>query len=235
MSPKRSLCEIGGGSGQLAWALAQSGYENLELLEPNGHWTTGTGYLETVLKDCNDQLRICNDLTLWYASEDIFSAVVTRNCVHHFPNIAMTAACIRQKLGKGGRWVMINEWYAETPTELYANLRSHPYCQKYLVYEFPYPPKHYSDCLEYAGFKLIGVVPAGYANNAMSVGALDEGNRNTRRRTKLQSGLLKRFPRMSVMLFRLQSFLNCHFRFHLRSYARPQVMIFERVELDSTL
>ena len=102
VSPKRSLCEIGGGSGQLAWALAKSGYENVELLEPNDLWTTGTGYLETVLNDCNGRLRICNDLTRWYASEELFETVVTRNCVHHFPNIAMTAACIRQKLEKGG-------------------------------------------------------------------------------------------------------------------------------------
>ncbi len=228
---KQALCEIGGGSGQLSWALAQNGYEKVELLEPNGRWVTGTGYLETVLDQCGGRLRICNDLSEWYASEEKFRTIVTRNCVHHFPNIAMTAASIRQKLKKGGRWVMIREWFAETPAELYANLKGHPYCQKYKVYEFPYPPRHYVECLEFAGFKLVGVVPEGYANNALSSYTLVEGTRFRRWRTRWQRTLLKRWPTWGVALFRWQSFISRSFGLRAGRYRRPQVMVFERIEV----
>ena len=227
---KQPLCEIGGGSGQLSWALAQSGFENVELLEPNGRWVTGTGYLETVLDRCEGRLRICNDLSEWYSREDKFRTIVTRNCVHHFPNIAMTAASIRQKLKKGGRWVMIREWFAETPAELYGNLKGHPYCQKYQVYEFPFPPRHYVECLEFAGFKLVGVVPEGYGNNALSSYATEEGSGFRRWRTKIQRSLLKRAPWIGVMLYRLQTFLARSLGLRVGSYRRPQVMIFERIE-----
>ncbi len=228
---KQSLCEIGGGSGQLSWALAQGGYENVELLEPNGRWVTGTGYLETVLDRCDGRLSICNDLAQWYASEDRFRTIVTRNCVHHFPNIAMTAASIRQKLKKKGRWIMIREWFAETPAELYSNLKNHPYCQKYQVYEFPYPPWHYVECLKFVGFKLVGVVPEGYANNALSSYSLVEGSRFRRWRTSLQRRLLKRVPSLGVAMFRVQSFLSRNLGLRVGSYRRPQIMVFERVEI----
>jgi hypothetical protein len=225
---KQPLCEIGGGSGQLAWVLAQNGYENVELLEPNGRWITGTGYLETVIDRCGGRLRICNDLASWYGSDEQFRTIVTRNCVHHFPNIAMTAACRRQKMKKGGRWVMIREWFADTPEELYMCLRGHPYCQKYKVYEFPFPASHYVDSVEFAGFKLVAVVPTGYANNALSTYSEDEGGRLRRRLTSWQRSVLKRAPWVSVFLYRVQTFLNRSLRTRFKGHARPQIMVFER-------
>lgn len=227
---KQPLCEIGGGSGQLAWVLAQNGYENVELLEPNGRWITGTRYLESVLDRCGGRLRICNDLGAWYNSEEKFRTIVTRNCVHHFPNIAMTAACIRQKMKKGARWVMIREWFADTPAELYMCLRGHPYCQKYQVYEFPFPASHYVNSVEFAGFKLVSVVPSGYANNALSTYSESEGTRFRKWRTRWQRSMLKRAPWIGVFLYRLQTFLNRNLGAKFQSHARPQVMVFERTE-----
>lgn len=230
ISRKQPLCEIGGGSGQLAWALAQSGYENVELLEPNGRWITGTEYLQSQLEKMNGRLRICNDLGQWYNSEEKYQTIVTRNCVHHFPNIAMVAACIRQKMKMSGRWVMIRESYADDASELYALLRNHPYCQKYQVYEFAFPAKHYADSVEFAGFKLISVVPSRYANNTLAEYVKDEGSAFRRWKTRLQRSLIKRAPWMTVALFRLENFLNRLPGFRLRTWSRPQVMVFQRAK-----
>ncbi|MFO1183210.1 MAG: hypothetical protein U1E56_00320 [Bauldia sp.] len=92
------ICEIGGGSGQLAWSLARSGFEYVELLEPNPFYITGTGWLRTQIEGLGGALRICTSLPDWCDDEKLFPAIITRNCVHHFPNIAMAAAAIRQKV-----------------------------------------------------------------------------------------------------------------------------------------
>jgi len=226
--PEWPICEIGGGSGQLSWSLAESGFENVELLEPNSRWITGTGYLETVLDAAQGRLRICNSLDSWYSSPQQFRMVITRNCVHHFPNIAMTAACIRQKLSKGGIWVMIREWYAENTRELYQRLAKHPYCQKYQVYEFPYPPWHYSDCIEYAGFSLQRVVPEGYLNNALSTYISDPGSSWRQFRSSYQRRIFKKYPKLGVALYRLQTNTSRSLRYRVGSYRCPQVMVFRK-------
>ena len=108
ISRKDPLCEIGGGSGQLAWSLAKSGFEHVDLLEPNSRWITGTGYVQSQLAEVGGALRVCNDLQAWYRDEKRYHTIVTRNCVHHFPNIPMVAAAIRQKVDKGGTWLLIS-------------------------------------------------------------------------------------------------------------------------------
>ena len=65
ISRKHPLCEIGGGSGQLAWSLAKSGFQQVELLEPNPRWITGTAWLETQLPGLESKLQVCNDLDRW--------------------------------------------------------------------------------------------------------------------------------------------------------------------------
>ncbi|MDB6135912.1 MAG: hypothetical protein JWM59_4155 [Verrucomicrobiales bacterium] len=230
ISRKNPLCEIGGGSGQLAWSLATSGFQQVELLEPNPRWITGTGWLETRLEDLGGRLTIRNDLTQWYADEKLYHNVITRNCVHHFPNIPMAAAAIRQKLKKGGHWVMIREWFADTPQEMRRQMTNHPYCQKYGVYEFPFPSRHYVDSLEYAGFKLRAAVPLGWGNNALSSYSPEEGSRRNQKSSRLWRSILKRWPRLTSGLFRLENFSNRTAGTGFRKFSRPQMLVFQRVE-----
>ena len=61
------------------------------------------------------------------------------------------------------------EWFADSPGELYQQIASHPYCQPYGLYEWPYPASHYAEAIEIAGFSLTAVVPSGYANNTSAL------------------------------------------------------------------
>lgn len=230
ISRKHPLCEIGGGSGQLAWSLVKSGFQQVELLEPNPRWITGTAWLETQVTGLDGALTICNSLDAWYADEKVYHTIVTRNCVHHFPNIPMTAAAIRQKIKKGGHWVMIREWYADTPAELRMQMRNHPYCQKYGVYEFPFPARHYIGSLEYAGFRLRSVVPSGWGNNALSSYTRTAGSIWNQRLSKLWRLAFKKLPKLTVILYRLEDSFNRVLGTRFRSFTRPQMMIFQRVE-----
>lgn len=232
VSFKKPLCEIGGGSGQLSWALSQSGFQDVTLLEPNPRWITGTGYLQTVASGAAGQLTLSNDLDAWYASPAKYPAVITRNCVHHFKNISMTAAAIRQKLAKGGLWFMVREWFADSPGELYRKLGEHPYCQKYKVYEFPFPAAHYIEATQMAGFRMVAVVPAGYANNSLSEYVNDEGPPSTRRYTRTMTSLLKRHPWITRRLYGMEYFLNRYLGAKFQRFTRPQVIIFRREEID---
>lgn len=227
----QDICEVGGGAGQVAWALAEGGFENVELLEPNGRWITGTGFLQTQLDALGGRLRICNSLDDWYASERSYRHIITRNCVHHFPNIAMAATAIRQKLRKRGLWVMIREWYADDAREVLQQIRNHPYCQKYQVYEFPFPAGHYVDCLRLGGFKLKAVVPARYANDALGAYVNDEGSSLVRLFSKMTRWLIRKLPRLTVLLFRVENALNSLPLVRLRLFSRPQVMVFERLDV----
>jgi 2-polyprenyl-3-methyl-5-hydroxy-6-metoxy-1,4-benzoquinol methylase len=230
ISRKHPLCEIGGGSGQLAWSLVKSGFQQVELLEPNPRWITGTAWLETQLAELGGTLTICNSLDAWYGDEKVYHTIVTRNCVHHFPNIPMIAAAIRQKVKKGGYWVMIREWYADTPAELRRQMVNHPYCQKYGVYEFPFPARHYIGSLEYAGFKLRSVVPAGWGNNALSSYTDSLGSTWNQTMSKAWRWVFKKMPKLTVLLYRLEDGCNRVLGTKFRAFSRPQMIVFQRVE-----
>jgi hypothetical protein len=224
-----AVCEIGGGNGCLAWALRQAGYRRVSLLEPNPHFITGTGYLRT-RADARD-IVIENDLESWYESSRTYQTIITRNCVHHFRNLAWTAACIRQKIVPGGRWVMFREPFVETARELYRFLHGHPYSQAYGVFEFAFPPAHYVESLELAGFKLKAVVPAVYANGCLSRYETQPGGAWVRRLTAAVDVLLRRRPRWTAGAYRIEQIVRRLSGLPLGWFTRPQALLFERVEL----
>jgi hypothetical protein len=225
----QAVCEIGGGNGCLAWALSQAGYRNVTLLEPNPHFITGTGYLRT--RHDAKRLAIENDLRLWYRSPSTYDTVVTRNCLHHFPNLAWSAACIRRKLAPGGRWVVIREPFAETARELYRFLHGHPYSQAYGVFEFALPVAHYVESLQLAGMRLAAVIPAGYANNCLSRYEPSPGGTWSRRWTAIIDRILRLRPGVTAAAYRAEHRLRQAINLPLGWFSRPQIMLFERVEL----
>jgi len=223
------ICEIGGGAGWLAWALFMSGYRSIELLEPNPCFITGTGYLRS--REDSSELRICNDIDAWYSEADSYDMILTHNCVHHFRGIAHAAASIRQKIRPGGRWLMLREWFADDALELYAQLRDHPYSQRYGVFEFPYPSSHYVESLELAGFELKAVIPAAYANNVLGGYFEHEGGRIRRAATRAFDAVLQRAPAVSRRLYGIELFANRYLSARARIFTRPQAMLFRRKEL----
>ncbi len=222
------LAEIGGGSGFLSWALAQHDFQSVCLLEPNSHHTTGTGYLRT--RQDATGITIENSLDAWYAAPDQFETVITRNCVHHFKNIAWIAACIRQKIAPGGYWVMIREPFVDTSRDLYRFMHTHPYSQRYGVFEFAFPPSHFVDALELAGFQLRAVVPEGYSNNCLSLYSEEAGTNRNAIFTRGVRWSLANFPRVTTACYRVQTMIN-RLLPGRRYFARPQVMLFQRQEV----
>ena len=224
------ICEIGGGPGFVTWALARAGFENLCLVEPNGHYHTGTGYLRQRLERDGHAIEIVNDLDRWYSETSEYDLILTRNCIHHFPNIAFVAAAARAKLADGGRWFAWREQYAEDTEQLLNVLGKHPYAAKFGLYEFAYPAGYYEEAFRFAGYRLAAVVPAGYANNALIMYQPNEGDRAIQAFTAKVEQLLARTPRSTVRRFHLEIFTNRYMRGILgpRRYGRPAGLLFER-------
>jgi len=221
------LCEIGGGPGFLASSLARSGYTRVELLEPNPHYNTGTGYLRT--RPDAAGIRIHNDLKTWHAVTERYDAVITKNCIHHFKNIAQAAASIRQKMHDGALWFAFREWFAESPRELYMQIATHPYCQRYGLYEWPYPSWHYAEAIEIVGFRMKAVVPANYANNCLGLFQENEGEDAVRDWTTRIDKALTDNPGATVQTFWQEMIRNRFQGGTTRLFTRPQLMVFERV------
>jgi len=223
---RKSLLEIGGGPGFLTWALHRQGY-SIDLFEPNAEWNTGTGYLRSRVD--THGINVFNDHMAWHASAVHYDAFITKTCIHHFPNIGMVAASLRQKLNDGGRWLAFREQFADTPRELGEALAGHPYCQKFGTYEWFYPAHHYVEAIELAGFRLDTVIPAGYANDCL--GTYSEGPESAASRifTRKIDTILVKSPNATVDAFWSEVRRNREKRAGLRVYTRPQVMIFSKI------
>ena len=224
-----SIVEIGAGSGFLAWALHRSGFQDLSLLEPNSNWVTGTGYLRSRADATN--LKIENSIEAWYQNPIRYDHVLTRNCIHHFPNMTWIAASIRGKLKEQGNWFVIREPFVDSSKEWYGFMQSHPFSQKYKIFEFACPSRQYIDAIELAGFQLKAVVPAYYENNCLSLYSEKIGSKWNQRQSALLTWIFRKYPKLTVMFYRVESFLPRFIRNRLRCFTRPQVLWFEKVEI----
>lgn len=223
---RRALtCEIGGGPGFLAWAMAQSGFAAMHLLELNTRPITGTGYLRG--RPDAGSVTIHDDLATWHAGTDRFALIVTKNCIHHFKNISQAAAAIRQKLTPGARWFAFREWFAETPRELYDQLAGHPFSQTYGLYEWPYPAWHYVEAIEIAGFKLKGIVPLGYANNTLCTFQENTGGPEAAAFDQKVDEILTSNPEATAAAFWDEVLKNRFQNGATRLFSRPQALVFE--------
>lgn len=218
------VVEVGGGPGFLAQVLAREGASSVALLEPNGEAVTGTGYLQAHRPD---NLTLWNDIGAWHADPARYGLVVTRNCIHHFQNISLVAATLRQKLVDGAMWFATREWYADTSRDLYQQLKAHPLSQRFGLYEWPYPARHYVEAIEIAGFELLAVVPASYDGDCLCSYAETPPDAATVIHTKAFDDLLARTPQETVARFwAAQSFYGKPAEWS--PYLRPQVFLFRR-------
>jgi hypothetical protein len=223
------MCEIGAGSGYLSWALIKAGFEDLTILEPNTHYVTGTGYLTS--RPDAQTINCFSSEQCWYEDGRIYDNILTHNCIHHFRGIGYVAACIRTKMRPNARWFALREWYADTAAETYERLLAHPYALKYGVYEFPYSSLQMTQAIEAAGFRLEGVLPAGYRDDVLAqyVPVLE----HHRARDLALDLLLSRRPGVLADLYRLEHILNACTPAHLALFTRPQLMVFRRVEVPA--
>ena len=219
------ILEIGGGAGFLAWALSAAGYSDVSLLEPNGQYTTGTGYLRS--RTDAGAIRIHNDLKTWHAGPDRYDVVITKNCIHHFLNMAQAAASIRQKLTPAARWFAFREQFADTPQELYGLFATHPYSQAHGLYEWSYPASHYVEAIEIAGFGLQAAVPSGYANNTLGTYQEYPGGPEIQHLTAQIDDLLTKNPQGTVTAFWEEVLRNRFQNGTARFFTRPQLMVFD--------
>ena len=224
-----SIVEIGAGSGFLAWALHRSGFQDLSILEPNSNWVTGTGYLRSRADATN--LKIENSIAAWYENPIRYEHVLTRNCIHHFPNMTWIAACIRGKLKANSNWFVIREPFVDSSREWYRFMQSHPFSQKYKIFEFACPSSHYINAIELAGFRLKAVVPANFENNCLSQYSEIAGSKWNQRQSAILTWLLGKHPKLSVAAYRIETSLPSSIRNWLRWFTRPQVLWFQRVEM----
>ena len=221
------LCEIGGGPGFLAWALKQSGFSDVSLLEPSNQWLTGTGYLRTRRDSKN--IKIVNDLESWYSDQRKYKTIITRNVLHHFRGLTYTIACIQQKIEPSGYWIVVREPTVESASELHDMLAHHPFCQPNGVYEFAYPSSQLVRSFELVGFTLDAVVPREYCNNALRKYIEEPGNRLNRIFTGVIDSILYLLPNATEKMYRFESLVNSCFPINVKLFTRPQVLIFRKV------
>ena len=120
------ICEIGAGPGFLAVALAKSGFKNVSMLEPNNEWITGTGFISNSAHKYG--VHVWNALDDWYESDELYDLIITKACVHHFENVSKVAAEIRCKMCGDGKWLMFDEYFANSAEEFYSALRGSCTC-----------------------------------------------------------------------------------------------------------
>lgn len=222
------ICEVGAGQGFLGVALAISGFKNVSMLEPNDEWITGTGFITNTARQYG--VHIWNDLNNWYDSDELYDFIITKACVHHFGNVSKVAAEIRCKIDRDGKWLMFDEYFANSADDLYLALVDHSHVIKYGQYEWPYSAALYVDLMQLVGYKLDEVIPTRYENNYIA--------RNTLEKVKLAktvtmiTRVLIKF-RMTVIAFKLEVFLDNCFGINrrLRLFTFPQLLVFKQQKI----
>jgi 2-polyprenyl-3-methyl-5-hydroxy-6-metoxy-1,4-benzoquinol methylase len=218
------IADVGCGRGHLAYALHQIGYQNLTAMDPNGNLFTGTAYLKS-LKD--HHIEIVNDLCTWRETVGKFDAIISAGTVHHWQHIPQVAIDCRRTMKPGAYWLMISEFYARTPREFLSLLTNHPTAKKYGSYEWAYPASVYADLIQSVGFKLVGVIPWGYNKNEFLYSPTPLDPKLT---SWVDRNLLK--PEGTVKAFWNEVDLFRRFRLESTNYLVPQVMIFQRVDVE---
>jgi 2-polyprenyl-3-methyl-5-hydroxy-6-metoxy-1,4-benzoquinol methylase len=204
------ICEIGAGPGFFAVALAKEGFNNVSILEPNSEWITGTGFIAIAAKKYG--VRIWNSIDSWYESDELYDLIITKACVHHFNNVCKVAAEIRCKITNNGKWLMFDEFFANSTEELYSQLINHAHAFKYGQYEWPYSTSLYIKLMQFAGYKIKEIIPMKYKNNYMI--------RNVSYKL--------RYMRFTVLAFAIENFIIdiVGKYLKLRLFTTPQLMVF---------
>ena len=223
------ICEVGAGPGFLAVALAKAGFQNVSILEPNSEWITGTGFIASEAQRYG--VKIWNELDSWYESDELYDLIITKACVHHFDNVCKTGAELRCKIDEQGKWLMFDEFFANSPEDLYTGLINHAHVSRYGQYEWPYSASLYVELMHLAGYTLKEVIPARYKSNYIA--------RNISGKTKFSKPVTWMtyfliYFKLTLLSFRIERFIDrwLGIKTKLRLFTRPQLLVFELREMD---
>jgi 2-polyprenyl-3-methyl-5-hydroxy-6-metoxy-1,4-benzoquinol methylase len=167
VSKDATICDLGCGPGYLAYALSRLGYKNMVAMDPNGEWSTGTGYLQAIAPN----IEVINDLSSWRNTTGRFDAMVARATMHHWQHIPMVAVDARRTLKPGAPWIVMHEFVANSPHELAACMNGHLLAVQYRTYEWPYPASVYVDLMKSVGFDLVAIGRVGALRSKFSFGS----------------------------------------------------------------
>lgn len=126
---------------------------------------------------------------------------------------------------------MIREPFAESASEWFRFMQGHPYSQKYGVFEFACPARQYVSAVELAGFRLRGVVPAGYANNCLALHSETPGSRWNRWSSAVQESVQRHLAGLSVAAWEVENRLPRFLRNRIGRFSRPQVLWFRKTAM----
>lgn len=216
------ICEVGAGPGFLAVALAKSGFKNISMLKPNNEWISGTGFIANTAQKYG--VQIWNDLDIWYNSDELYDLIITKACVHHFGNVSKVAAEIRCKIASDGKWLMFDEYFANSAKDLYLALVNHPHVIRYRQYEWPYSAALYVELMKLVGYKLDEVIPARYENNYLIRNTVAKVN--LAKTVTMITKILVKF-RMTVIAFKIEKFMDNYFAIYRRLFTLPQLLVFK--------
>jgi SAM-dependent methyltransferase len=221
-----AVCDLGCGSGHLAYALHKRGFQNVSAMDPNSEWYSGTGYLKSIL---SSEINIINDFKEWRNITDRFDAIVSKGTIHHWQHIPLVAIDARRTMKPGAFWFAFAEFFANSPREFVTLIKSHPTASRYGSYEWAYPPSVYVDLIQSIGFSLVAVIPYFYRSNEL-IGSMrqvpsdiniDSLNKIVDDNLCIPGGTVEFFWE-EVDLFRRQEH-------GYRIYTEPQVLVFQRV------
>ncbi len=224
------ICEVGAGPGFLAVALAKAGFRNINILEPNQDWITGTGFITDYAEKYG--VTIWNNLDSWYESDELYDLIITKACVHHFDNVCKSCAEIRWKIQDHGKFLMFDEYFANTTEDLYSALMNHPHVLRYGQYEWPYSASLYVELMDLAGYSLREIIPARYKHNYIARNISGKKTRFSAIVTSMTKILI--FLKLTVFAFRIEKFIDRCFNVHvkLRLFTRPQLFVFKPKTTD---
>ena len=223
VSLEAHIADVGCGRGHLAFAINQLGYKNVTAMDPNSEWFTGTGYLKSRL---DHNIKIVNSLDQWRNHRCFFDAVISSGTVHHWQHIPRIAIDLRRVIKPGGYWLMISEYFANTPREFLSALNNHPTATRYNSYEWAYPASAYVDLVQTSGFLLVGVIPHTYNGNEFASYSAPNDPELTKwvdENLTTPSGTVEAFWSAVDALRRTNGSPSV--------YLYPQVLIFQRVEV----
>jgi 2-polyprenyl-3-methyl-5-hydroxy-6-metoxy-1,4-benzoquinol methylase len=223
ISLEAPIADVGCGRGHLAFAIHRLGHKNVTAMDPNSEWFTGTGYLKS---RSDHNIKIVNSLDQWRDHRCFFDAVVSSGTVHHWQHIPCTTIDLRRVIKPGGYWLMISEYFANTPREFLSSINSHPTATRYRSYEWAYPASAYVDLVQTSGFLLVGVIPHTYNGNEFTTYSVPNDAGITK---WVDENLTTPFGTVEAFWSEVDTLRRTSSSPGL--YLYPQVLIFQRIEV----
>jgi SAM-dependent methyltransferase len=161
VGPDSHICDLGCGSGWLAYSLDRLGFTRVVAMD------TSPPATEDLREVAGDRIEVIHELGEWRSIRHRFDALVSVATVHHWQHVPWVALDARRTMRPGAYWFVSMEWFADTPAEFLDAMTTHPTRQRYRLYEWAYPASAYVDLIQPVGFTLVAVLPLYYRTSGL--------------------------------------------------------------------